>query len=148
MSRYRKQRFVVAIEQPLIDGCGNEIKPITEGMVRKAIENIDSVCSVNVNEPIKTVWMVTWYGSLSSWQDGVAESYLFSSRVSALKFVKKELKHLIYGVASLPHDFTDEEFEKAKESHTKWFDEDNVCFFDGDTRVTYDIREIDLPKTA
>lgn len=48
MSNYRKMRFVVEVEQQTVDGCGNEVKPITEGMVRQAIEGLGSAHYVNV----------------------------------------------------------------------------------------------------
>lgn len=45
---YRKIQFTVTIDQQYVDGCGNRNEPITEGMVRRAIESLDSVHSVNV----------------------------------------------------------------------------------------------------
>ena len=45
---YRKIQLTVTIEQQYVDGCGNRTEPITEGMVRQAIERLDSVHSVNV----------------------------------------------------------------------------------------------------
>ena len=50
MSRYRTMQFVVNIEQITVDGCCREITPITEGMVRRALENLEGVHSVYVRE--------------------------------------------------------------------------------------------------
>lgn len=37
MANIREQKFVVEIETKFRDGCGNEVKPLTEGQVREAL---------------------------------------------------------------------------------------------------------------
>lgn len=37
MANIREQKFVVEIAIKLRDGCGNEVKPLTEGQVRNAL---------------------------------------------------------------------------------------------------------------
>lgn len=37
MTNIREQKFVVEIATKLRDGCGNEVKPLTEGHVRNAL---------------------------------------------------------------------------------------------------------------
>lgn len=37
MTNIREQKFVVEIATKLRDGCGNEVEPLTEGQVRKAL---------------------------------------------------------------------------------------------------------------
>lgn len=51
MNNIRRQIFTVFIETRRKDGCGNEIQPMTEGDLRRAIESsVPQAESVSVEE--------------------------------------------------------------------------------------------------
>ena len=145
---YRKKKFVVEVEQVTVDGCGNETKPITEGMVRRAVEKLDDVNSVRVNGCPKYAWMVTVDSSTDGYYQSSAYSKLFKDKVSADMFVKEEIMDLVVNGPLKGRKYTEEELEMELAAHAGWVDDDTVHYHDFGGVVDFRIKTVALPSFA